>query len=57
MKYYQKTSQFDEKLPIFSLSYLYVGLFIHIIMSWVLLTDDTMIPERGNPVQYSNENE
>lgn len=53
-KYFQKTHEFDEKLPIYSMRYLYYGLIMHIMMSWLLLSDDTLLPGRNTEVNYTS---
>lgn len=53
VKYYQRTNEFDEKLPIFSISFLYYGLIMHIIMAWALFTDDTILPGYETVVNYT----
>lgn len=47
LKYYQKTNRFNERLPIYSTNYMKIGLFIHLFIGSLMLSNSEMIPDSG----------
>lgn len=47
LKYYQKTSRFNEQLPIESLYYFKYGLFFHIVMGCFMYTNSRILSSKG----------
>jgi hypothetical protein len=44
LKYYEKTTQFNEELPLHVTSWMKVGLFIHGVITLFMLTNSKLIP-------------
>ena len=44
LKYYRRSSTFSDKLPIGSVQYLKVAVIMHAIMTYLMLSDDGLIP-------------
>jgi hypothetical protein len=57
IKYYQKTSSFDQELPLFTTSYIKVGIFFHIICGGIMLTNSDIIPTDTKKIPEGKEEE
>ena len=43
IKYYKKTTAFNQDLPIYSIFYLRIGIFIHILMATFILSNEQIV--------------
>jgi len=44
LKFYQRTNKFNEELPIFSTTFIKIGLILHGIFGGLMLTNSRLIP-------------
>ena len=44
MKYYARTTKFNEEIPIESVQYVKIGLFIHIFVASIMLSNNKFFP-------------
>jgi len=52
LKYHKKSDNFSETLPMQSVNYLKYGLFMHIFMAYLLLSDDGLLPGEATVLKY-----
>lgn len=46
IKFYQKTTKFNYHLPIYTTQYIKVGVFFHIIIGGIMVTNNDIIPSQ-----------
>jgi len=47
LKYYTRTTKFNEEIPIESVQWIKIGLFIHIFVSSMMLSNNKIFPPDG----------
>ena len=55
LNYHQKASKFSDQLPINSTDYIKIGLFMHVAMAYLLLTDDNLLPTTDTVLSYETD--
>jgi len=47
LKYYQTTNRFNEQLPIEAVGHIKTGLFFHLVIGSLMISNSEMIPDSG----------
>ena len=55
LKFYQRTNKFNEELPIKSVSYMKIGIILHMVVGSILLTNTDVIPKSEDGFSLVNE--
>ena len=57
LKFYAKTTNFNYELPLFSTSYIKIGIFFHIIFGGLMVTNSEIIPSEDTLPDETHEHD
>jgi len=55
LKYYQTTNRFNEQLPIYATEYMKIGVFIHLFIGALMLSNSDIIPDHDSKYKKHDE--